>query len=112
MGRERRQDGLFARRDPRLGAAVFHENWQEETVSPLSDDVRDLLGSQTIGLYPLLQDDTCWFVAVIRQSWERDACAFLERAGGWGPHRWSCVVRERAHVWIFFANLERRWLAK
>jgi len=49
---------------------------------PLSDQVlRDhLIGKQTIGVYPLLQDDTCWFVAVDfdKKSWEADACAFLK----------------------------------
>jgi len=46
---------------------------------PLDEEViRDhLLGRQTIGVYPLLQDDTCWFVAVDfdKKSWEADACA-------------------------------------
>src|SRR5450432_672639 len=49
---------------------------------PISDDVvRDhLLGKETIGIYPLLQDDTCWFVAVDfdKKNWEADACAFLK----------------------------------
>ena len=49
---------------------------------PFSDDVvRDhLLGKRTIGVYPLLQDDTCWFVAVDfdKKSWQADACAFLK----------------------------------
>ena len=40
-----------------------------------------LLGKQTIGVYPLLTDDTCWFVAVDfdKKSWEADACAILTR---------------------------------
>lgn len=49
---------------------------------PMSDEViRDhLLGKHTIGVYPLLQDDTCWFVAVDfdKKNWEADACAFLK----------------------------------
>ena len=43
--------------------------------------IRDhLLGKQTIGVYPLLTDDTCWFVAVDfdKKSWEADACALLK----------------------------------
>ena len=43
--------------------------------------IRDhLLGRQTIGVYPLLQDDSCWFVVVDfdKKSWEADACAFLK----------------------------------
>ena len=42
---------------------------------PLSEEVirNHLLGKQTIGVYPLLQDDTCWFVAVDfdKKSWNR-----------------------------------------
>jgi len=49
---------------------------------PLTEEViRDhLLGRQTIGVYPLLQDDTCWFVAVDfdKRTWETDAISFLE----------------------------------
>jgi hypothetical protein len=43
--------------------------------------IRDhLLGKQTIGVYPLLQDDTCWFVVVDfdKKSWKEDACAYLK----------------------------------
>ena len=77
---------------------------------PLSDDVvRDhLLGKQTIGLYPLLQDDTCWFVAVDfdKKSWEADACAFLKTCHETGVP--ASLERSRSgnggHVWIFFAS--------
>src|SRR6266702_8848993 len=48
---------------------------------PLTDDVipRHLTGKQTIGIYPLLPDETCWFLAVDfdKNSWIADAAAFL-----------------------------------
>ena len=48
---------------------------------PLTKEViRDhLLGRQTIGVYPLMHDDTCWFVAVDfdKKTWQADAAAFL-----------------------------------
>ncbi len=77
---------------------------------PLTEDViRDhLLGRQTIGVYPLLQDDTCWFVAVDfdKKTWETDASAFLETCYGLTVP--SALERSRsgngAHVWIFFAE--------
>jgi len=47
---------------------------------PLSDDaIRNrLTGKQTIGIYPLLPDETCWFLAVDfdKKCWMADAAAF------------------------------------
>src|SRR5262249_42019150 len=49
---------------------------------PLTDEVihGHLSGKWTIGVYPLLPDDTCWFLVVDfdRDSWQLDAAAFLE----------------------------------
>ncbi len=85
---------------------------------PLTDDVvRDhLLGRQTIGVYPLLQDDTCWFVAVDfdKKSWQADACAFLRACCGTGVP--ASLERSRsgngAHVWILFAEPVQAALAR
>ena len=75
-----------------------------------------LLGKQTIGVYPLLQDDTCWFVAVDfdKKSWKADACAFLKLC-----HETSMpasLERSRSgnggHVWIFFASPIQAALAR
>ena len=76
---------------------------------PLTEEViRDhLLGRQTVGVYPLLQDDTCWFVAVDfdKKTWEADARSFLETCYGLGVP--GALERSRsgngAHIWIFFA---------
>jgi hypothetical protein len=50
------------------------------TLQPLTDSaIRDhLTGKQTIGVYPLLPDETCWFLAVDfdKKSWMADAAAF------------------------------------
>jgi hypothetical protein len=48
----------------------------------LTDEVvrGHLVGAEiTIGIYPLLQDETCWFLAVDfdKKTWQRDATAFL-----------------------------------
>lgn len=77
---------------------------------PLSDEaIRDhLLGEQTIGIYPLLKDDTCWFVAVDfdKKSWEADACAFLMMCQELNVP--ASLERSRSgnggHVWIFFSS--------
>lgn len=77
---------------------------------PLTEEVvRDhLLGRQTIGVYPLLQDDTCWFVAVDfdKRTWEADARAFFETCNGLAVP--AALERSRsgngAHIWIFLAE--------
>jgi hypothetical protein len=79
--------------------------------------IRDhLLGKQTIGVYPLLTDDTCWFIAVDfdKKSWEADACAFLKMCHESGVP--ASLERSRsgngAHVWIFFASPVQAALAR
>ena len=67
-----------------------------------------LRGSHTIGVYPMLADDTCRFLAADfdKASWRRDASAFLEACRSKGVP--AALERSRsgngAHVWIFFAE--------
>lgn len=62
----------------------------------------------TIGVYPLLQDETCRFLAADfdKQSWQRDATAFVATCRNFGIS--TALERSRsgngAHVWIFFAE--------
>jgi hypothetical protein len=92
----------------------FHYN----KLFPLSDEViRDhLLGKQTMGVYPLLQDDTCWFVAVDfdKKSWQTDAHAFLKMCHEAGVP--AVLERSRSgnggHVWIFFSSPIQAALAR
>ena len=75
---------------------------------PLTDDaVRNhLTGKQTIGIYPLLPDETCWFLALDfdKKSWMADAFAFLATCRHFQVP--AAVERSRsgngAHVWTFF----------
>jgi hypothetical protein len=65
-----------------------------------------LTGKQTIGIYTLLLDETCWFLAVDfdKKSWMADAAAFIARCRRFQIH--ASVERSRsgngAHVWMFF----------
>ncbi len=77
-------------------------------LQPLTDDAirNHLTGKQTVGIYPLLLDDTCWFLAVDfdKKSWVIDAAAFAATCRRFQVP--SAVERSRsgngAHVWIFF----------
>lgn len=75
---------------------------------PVSDEViRDhLQGKQTIGVYPLLPDDTCRFLAVDfdKTTWQEDVAAFRETCSSLDIP--VAVERSRsgngAHAWVFF----------
>jgi len=82
----------------------------QEYISITDEIIQDHLeGRHTIGIYPLLLDETCHFLAADfdKQSWMEDAAAFLETC-----HQMeipAVVERSRsgngAHVWIFFLEL-------
>lgn len=88
---------------------------------PVADDVikNHLLGRNAshprrpkdafvAGVYPLLADETCWFLAADfdKQSWSRDVRAFLETCREKGVP--AALERSRSgnggHVWIFFSE--------
>lgn len=84
------------------GVIISHLSGRDMSAPGRSD--RDF----TAGVYPLLADETCWFLAADfdKQSWAEDARAFL------GSCRANTVpaVLERSrsgnggHVWIFFSE--------
>ncbi|MBM3787955.1 MAG: hypothetical protein FJW30_26705 [Acidobacteria bacterium] len=65
-----------------------------------------LAGEQTLGVYPLLLDETTWFLAVDfdKKTWIEDAAAFRSTCDALNVP--AAVERSRsgkgAHVWIFF----------
>lgn len=86
---------------------------------PLDDEAihNHLAGKHTIGIYPLLLDETCWFLAVDfdKKTWKEDAAAFRETCAFLGvPVSVECSRSGNgAHSWIFFerpfhAGLARR----
>jgi superfamily II DNA or RNA helicase len=76
---------------------------------PLTDKVilSHLTGEKIIGVYPLLKDDTCWFLACDfdKEGWALDALAFVNICKDYGVPAY--LERSRSgnggHVWIFFS---------
>ena len=76
---------------------------------PLTEQVLHdhLIGKLTVGVYPLLADETCWFLAADfdKTTWQDDVRAFLHTCAEWKVP--AVLERSRSghggHIWIFFA---------
>lgn len=128
--RFRGRPDVFARRwsNPRSGRSgyspVCRHEWRQgvcekprvkcgecphQAFVPISDQVvlDHLKGRHVVGVYPLLQDETCWFLAADFDggAWQDDAAALMEVCRGFGLS--PAVERSRsgrgAHVWLFFS---------
>ncbi len=77
---------------------------------PVTDRViySHLAGNQTIGVYPLLSDDSCYFLAADfdEADWREDAQAFIQSCRELGIPAALEISRSGngAHAWIFFAE--------
>jgi hypothetical protein len=77
---------------------------------PFTDEVVDghLRGRHTVGIYPMLADETCWFLAADfdKSTWREDAAAFLAACKARDVP--AALERSRSgqggHAWIFFAE--------
>ncbi len=93
------------------------DNCAHRQLMPVTDDVvrNHLLGMDlnsgrdfTIGVYPMLPDETCWFLAADfdKTSWQQDAGAFLETCKLFNVP--AALERSRSgnggHTWIFFSE--------
>lgn len=62
----------------------------------------------TIGVYPLLPNESCWFLAADfdKENWQKDVAAFMKTCNDKNVPAY--VERSRSgnggHVWIFFSN--------
>ena len=86
--------------------------------SPLNDEVirKHLEGKYVIGIYPMLQDETCYFLAVDfdKENWIDNIFAFKETCMEEGVP--VAIERSRsgngAHAWIFFKEKVPAMLAR
>ena len=79
-------------------------------LAPVTEDVirRHLDGQITAGVYPLLQDETCYFLAADfdKESWKEDVMSFLKtcRQNNIPAHLERSRSGNGGHVWIFFSE--------
>lgn len=75
---------------------------------PFDDGVAQshLTGQKVIGVYPLLENETCWFLAIDfdKSTWQEDVREVLKTCDALGVP--AAMERSRsgrgAHVWVFF----------
>jgi len=85
-------------------------NCSHRVLIPLSDAViyGHLAGEHTVGVYPLLEDDTCCFLAADfdEADWRDDARAFVQSCEELGVPTALEISRsgDGAHAWVFFAS--------
>ncbi|MBT2729479.1 DEAD/DEAH box helicase [Bacillus sp. ISL-75] len=83
---------------------------KQRQLSPISYQVlfRHLSGEKTVGIYPLLQDETCFFLAFDfdKRNWAQDVLAFVNECKA--VNLPAYIERSRsgngAHIWIFFSE--------
>lgn len=77
---------------------------------PVTDQViyDHLSGKHVVGVYPLLEDDTCYFLAVDfdKSDWKEDSRAFIQSCFELDIPASLEISRsgKGAHVWIFFSH--------
>lgn len=90
-----------------------HSSWKAATDQVIYDH---LSGKHMIGVYPLLQDETCYFLAIDfdKTSWHEDALAFVKTCRKHSIH--AALERSQsgngAHIWIFFKDAVPARLAR
>ena len=92
------------------GAHPHKDSGEPKDYFPLTDQVihDHLMGKLTAGVYPLLTDETCWFLAADfdKTTWQDDVRAFLQTCAEWNVP--AVLERSRSgrggHGWIFFES--------
>ena len=91
---------------------------QTRILYPMTDEVirLHLEGKKTVGIYPLLLDETCWLLAADfdKTTWQEDALAFISTCKELGLPAY--LERSRSgtggHVWMFFKHALTALLAR
>ena len=94
------------------------KNFEHKTLVPFTDEVinRHLEGKETTGVYPILPDNTSYFIVADfdEASWRGDAKNLVHECEKNGLLAYPEISRSGngAHVWIFFAEAYPCWKSR
>lgn len=86
------------------------KNYADKSLLPLSDEqiMKHLRGEQFIGIYPLLKDNSSWFIAADfdKENWLEECKFFIEYCQKYNIPAY--LERSRSgkggHIWVFFKH--------
>ncbi|NJP38632.1 DEAD/DEAH box helicase [Alkalicoccus luteus] len=102
-----RQD-VYAQRVEDENGSKYYPVKHGKRHAPLTDSVlyHHLAGADMIGIYPLMEDQTCYFLAVDfdKGSWRKEAAHFYKtcKLHGFAPLMEVSQSGNGCHVWMFF----------
>lgn len=94
------------------------KNFENKTLIPLTDEVllSHLLGKETIGVYPILSDNTSYFIIADfdEANWKSDTRKLIDECEKYDISAYSEISRSGngAHVWIFFDEKYPCWKSR
>ncbi len=86
------------------------KDFENKTLIPLTDEtiLNHLLGKESIGVYPILKNNTSYFIAADfdEKNWQIDVGKVSEKCKEVGFKAYIEISRSGngAHIWIFFEN--------
>ena len=94
------------------------KDFDNKKLVPFTDEIilRQLEGKETIGIYPILQDDTSYFIVADfdEMSWKDDAKKLVDECLKYSLKAYTEISRsgKGAHVWIFFESGYPCWKSR
>ena len=94
------------------------KDFKDKTLLPLTDSVllNHLLGKETAGVYPILEDNTSYFIAADfdEAEWKSDSKKLVDKCAELGIKAYTEISRSGngCHVWIFFDSTYPCWKSR